>query len=120
MPEERFGITILTSGFIANAHERGLEAHVRTINETALLGPFIRIKKIRVNLRFISVIRVPRLDRPARNTDFRKAVVSQSGAVAGVIYPAYTLLRACQCINPQISQMNADYLVRNLWHAERV
>lgn len=35
VPEERFGIKILTPGFIANAHERGLELHVWTINETA-------------------------------------------------------------------------------------
>ena len=33
VPEERFNITILTPGFIASARERGLEAHVWTINE---------------------------------------------------------------------------------------
>jgi glycerophosphoryl diester phosphodiesterase len=35
IPEERFGIQLLTSGFIASAHERGLELHVWTINETS-------------------------------------------------------------------------------------
>jgi glycerophosphoryl diester phosphodiesterase len=33
VPEERFGIKILTPGFIASAKERGLELHVWTIND---------------------------------------------------------------------------------------
>jgi len=35
VPEERYGITILTPGFITNAHHRNLEAHVWTINDSA-------------------------------------------------------------------------------------
>jgi glycerophosphoryl diester phosphodiesterase len=35
VPEQRFGLTILTPGFITNSHHRNLEAHVWTINERA-------------------------------------------------------------------------------------
>jgi glycerophosphoryl diester phosphodiesterase len=43
VPEERFGIKILTPGFIASAKERGLELHVWTINEADDMERFLEM-----------------------------------------------------------------------------